>query len=166
MGVTIRRAVLEDAARITKLVISIGWFQWMKDKGPDEIQARLSEHLALCLKDESHSVYLAENENGAIAGYASVHWNPYLIHSGPEGYVSELFVDGCERGQGVGARLLETMVQEARSRGCARLLLLNVRTRESYERGFYRKHGWIEWEDAAIFVYPVEPISSARRHPR
>jgi GNAT superfamily N-acetyltransferase len=71
--------------------------------------------------------------------------------------VSELFIAESRRGQGIGARLLDTVAEEARSRGCARLLLLNIRKRESYERGFYRKHGWIEWEDAAVFIYPVEP---------
>jgi GNAT superfamily N-acetyltransferase len=155
-GITIRRAVQGDDAAITILIRSIGWFGWMKDQDPETIEARVSKHLALCLKDDSHSVYLAEVD-GAVAGYVSVHWNPYLIHAGPEGYVSELFIAESRRGQGIGARLLDTVAEEARSRGCARLLLLNIRKRESYERGFYRKHGWIEWEDAAVFIYPVEP---------
>jgi len=153
---TIRPAVQEDAPAIAAVIRSIGWFAWMKDQDPHTIDARICQHMALCLQDRSHSVYVAESEC-EIAGYVSVHWNPYLIQAGPEGYVSELFITEARRGEGVGARLLNAVEQEARSRGCSRLLLLNVRQRESYLRGFYRKHGWIEWEDAAVFVYPLEP---------
>jgi GNAT superfamily N-acetyltransferase len=157
MKFTIRKAVQTDEAAICSLVISIGWFQWMKDRLPEDIQETLSSHLALCLADDSHSVYVAETSPQRIVGFVNVHWNPYLIHYGPEGYISELFVEADERGQGVGTRLLHTVTEEARSRGCARLLLLNMRKRESYGRGYYRKHGWIEWEDAAVFIYPIEP---------
>jgi GNAT superfamily N-acetyltransferase len=156
MSIFIRRAIQEDVGSITALVRSIGWFTWMKDQEPEHIEATINQHLGLCLKDDSHSVYVAETETGEIAGFIAVHWNPYLIHYGPEGFISELFVKECERGQGVGARLVNTVTEEAKSRGCARLLLLNARKRESYQRGFYRKHGWIEWEDAAVFIYPLE----------
>jgi GNAT superfamily N-acetyltransferase len=46
---------------------------------------------------------------------------PTLFLAGPEEYVSELFVDESARGQGVGAQLLETMLEEGRARGCSRL---------------------------------------------
>jgi GNAT superfamily N-acetyltransferase len=84
-----------------------------------------------------------------------VHWIPYLFMSGPEGYVSELFVRNGERGQGVGTQLLQVVRAEARSRGCSRLALTNLRHRESYQRQFYTKAGWSERNDAAQFVYPM-----------
>ena len=112
----------------------------------------------MCLADNSHSIYVASNavacnrdEPADVYGYVSVHWLPYLISKGPEGYVSELFIHPSSRGQGIGSALLETAITEARQRGCSRMRLLNMRDRESYLRGFYKKHGWEEREDAATF---------------
>ena len=93
--------------------------------------------------------------NGAVLGYVAVHWVPYLIHTGPEGYISELFIRESARGQGIGARLLETVEAEAIRRGCTRLMLLNMRQRESYQREFYSKHGWEERPQAANFMKKI-----------
>ncbi|MCL6477309.1 MAG: GNAT family N-acetyltransferase [Peptococcaceae bacterium] len=84
---------------------------------------------------------VAENETGEVIGYTAVHWLPYLILAGPEGYVSELFIRRSVRGNGVGRMLLEEVKKQAVLRGCSRLLLLNGRNRESYVRGFYKKLG-------------------------
>lgn len=89
-------------------------------------------------------------------GYTAVHWLPYLILSGPEGYVSELFVAEAARGMGVGKALLTAVKRTAAARGCSRLQLLNMRNRESYQRRFYEKDGWQEREQAANFVYPIK----------
>jgi GNAT superfamily N-acetyltransferase len=97
-------------------------------------------------------VYVARAAGKAVLGYVSVHWLPYLIHTGPDGYISELFIRDSARGQGIGARLLETVEAEGIRRGSRRLMLLNMRQRESYQRGFYAKHGWEERLQAATFV--------------
>ncbi len=67
--------------------------------------------------------------------------------------MSELFIRESARGQGIGARLLAAIKTEAKSRGCARLALINSRSRESYQRCFYKKLGWQEREAMANFVY-------------
>jgi GNAT superfamily N-acetyltransferase len=77
-----------------------------------------------------------------LVAYAAVHWLPDLIYKGPEGFVSELFVDDAAGGQGIGARLLEVVKAEAGQRGCARLFFVNMRNRESYQRGFHQEQGW------------------------
>ena len=99
-------------------------------KSPQTTQERILKHLALCTADNSHLVLVAQVPNGEIAGYCAVHWLPYLILTGPEGYVSELFIKDEFRGQGIGSQLLETIKTEAQNRGCARLMLLNMRKRE------------------------------------
>jgi GNAT superfamily N-acetyltransferase len=75
--------------------------------------------------------------------------------SGPEGFVSELFVSEGARGQGVGRELLRVIESEARARGCQRLSLTNLRDRESYQRQFYVKAGWRERAEAANFIYTL-----------
>jgi len=124
----------------------------MNEESPAETERRLAEHLRLCLSDESHTVLVTESPEGAILGYVAVHWLPYLMLAGPEGYVSELFVSESARGAGLGTKLLEAVKDMAISRGCSRLMLVNRKTRESYQRGFYRKLGWEEREEFANFV--------------
>jgi GNAT superfamily N-acetyltransferase len=153
MHITIRQAGLADSLPLSNLLREIDMFPAVQAESPAETQARVRRHLSLCLQDDSHSLYLAEDGDLALLGYTAVHWLPYLIFSGPEGFVSELFVDASARGQGLGARLLEAVQAEARRRGCARLSLINMRSRESYQRGFYEKLGWQERPDAANFIY-------------
>lgn len=149
----IRPAHLGDAAALADLLVDIGWFQHYFDVVPAEVlRERIGQRLQSNLADSSHSVYVAENAEGELTGYVAVHWLPYLFLPGPEGYVSELFVRDTTRSQGIGSRLLAAVKAEAALRGCSRLSLLNMRTRESYQRGFYSQQGWEERPDAANFI--------------
>lgn len=152
---TIRRAQATDAPALAALLRTIGLSAALAAETPEETAERVARHLALCLADESHSVYLAEQLDQGVVGYVAVHWLPYLILGGPEGYISELFLAEEVRGQGIGGRLLDVVVDEARARGCARLQLVNMRHRDSYQRAFYTKRGWLERPDAADFVYSL-----------
>jgi len=150
-AMAIRRATAADAQPLAELVRRLEGFDWLRDEPGEDTTGRVADHLALCLADGSHSLYVAE-ASGRLAGYVSVHWLPYLILRGPEGYVSELFLAPDARGQGIGTQLIETVVAEARARGCYRLQLINSRARESYRRDYYRKRGWEEREQMASFV--------------
>lgn len=151
----IRRVVHEDAAALAELLRDIGWFAALNDKPVETVTAQVESQIAQCLADKSHSIYVAESSVGQVAGYASVHWLPYLFMAGPEGYVSELFVRSNARGQGIGNELLQAVEAEARARGCSRLSLVNLRHRESYLRRFYIKAGWEERPEAANFLYRI-----------
>lgn len=156
-SIYIRPAQLDDADALTDLILDIGWFQrYFEGASPDEAQARVAHKLRLALDDDSHAVYVAESSAGQIEGYVAVHWLPYLFLPGPEGFISELFVRQTARGQGLGRRLLQQVKEAAAARGCSRLSLLNMRPRESYQRGFYSKQGWTERPDAANFVLRLE----------
>jgi GNAT superfamily N-acetyltransferase len=155
MNVIVRKARLGDARGIAAILRGLEWITRFDAEPIEATAQRVAHHLELCHADDSHTVYVAESEDGEIAGYAAVHWLPYLLLLGPEGYVSELFIREANRGQGIGTRLLETVKKEAEARGCARLMLLNMHERESYRRGFYKKQGWEERPDAANFVYPL-----------
>jgi GNAT superfamily N-acetyltransferase len=158
----IRKARQADTQPLTDLLIGLGWFEdYFTGASREALQHRVGRHLERCLADASHSVYVAETAQGELDGYLSVHWLPYLFLPGPEGYISELFVRAEARGQGIGSRLLEAAGQEAEARGCTRLSLVNMRSRESYLRGFYGQRGWEERPDAANFILrlsvPVTP---------
>lgn len=153
MSLSIRTALLSDAPALAGLLRAIGWFEHINNDDPRLAQERIEHHLALCLSDQSHTIYVAQDETGVLLGYAAAHWLPYLFMRGPEGYISELFVQPQGRGQGAGTLLLEAVQAEAVRRGCYRLSLLNNRQRESYERHFYEKHGWEERPGMANFIY-------------
>ena len=150
--VTIRPALPDDAPFIARILRSLGWFDCARKETQEQTQARVRRHIGLCNADNSHSVYVAENAAGAVVGYVSVHWLPYLFLPGPEGYLSELFVDEQYRGRGIGKVLLKSVIQEAKRRSCARLILITSRERESYRREFYAKAGWVERERMANFI--------------
>ena len=153
MDFQVRKAKAKDIPAIAELLRSLGFFAHINAETPQTTQECVARHLAMCDADNSHLVFVAQNPAGEILGYGAVHWLPYLILAGPEGYVSELFVHESRRGQGIGSQLLEVMKAEARKRGCSRLMLINLRKRESYQRQFYRKQGWEEREGVANFVY-------------
>jgi GNAT superfamily N-acetyltransferase len=151
----LRKATIEDAEALASLLTEIGWFEVFKNESLEESTQRVRAELELCLADDSHLVCVAQSEEGKVIGYVSVHWLPYLFMHGPEAYVSELFVRDSARGRGVGRRLLQAVETEARSRGCTRMSLTNLRRRESYKRQFYVKAGWTERSDAANFIYQI-----------
>jgi GNAT superfamily N-acetyltransferase len=148
----VRPATSADVAAIAEILWEVGWFPYMDKEAPEATEVRIAKHLKLCDADDSHTVLVGEGLGGEILGYAVVHWLPYLMLPEPEGYLSEVFVREGERGRGVGRRLLEEVKAQAMARGCWRLMLINGRHRESYERGFYRKLGWEERPHIANFV--------------
>lgn len=151
----IRRIRVEDTEQLASLLKEVGWFELFNHQSLAAVIELVKSQLERCLRDDSHSMLVAESTDGEIAGYVSLHWLPYLFLPGPEGFVSELFVRPAARGQGVGRQLLDRVEAEARARGCSRLSLINFRHRESYQRGFYAKMGWQERSDAANFTYPI-----------
>ena len=152
MMMHIRSMTEADASAVAKIIRDLGWFDHFKDESFERSETRIAGLIAQNTQDRSHSLFVAEEQDGEILGYAAVHWLPYLLLKAPEGYVSELFVTAQSRGKGVGAALLQKIRAEATERGCSRLTLINIRTRESYQRQFYKKQGWIERPDDARFV--------------
>jgi GNAT superfamily N-acetyltransferase len=161
MAILIRKASFADGPAIADLLRSLGLFARIQAEAPQATQERVLRQLTLGTADDSHLVLVAEAPDGAIVGYGAVHWLPYLILTGPEGYVSELFVRDSFRGQGIGSQLLGAIKAEALGRGCARLMLLNMRQRESYQRQFYVKQGWTERPEAANFILQLDNTGSA-----
>ena len=156
MTIAIRKATTQDDAELAYILRELGFFSQVNSETPQSIQARIARYLQFYNRDDCHSLYVAVSATGKVVGYGAVHWNCYLFLAGPEGYVSELFVCAAERGKGIGSRLLEAIKEEGLVRGCSRLTLINLRHRESYERGFYARRGWQERPEAVSFVYVLE----------
>ena len=155
METLIRKANSDDAPAITEILHGLGYFSEILPASISDTKTLIIKNMEICKADASHSTYVAQDEKGLVIGFVSAHWNPYLFFPGPEGYISELFVHAEARGNGVGTKLLDIVKTEARERGCYRLMLLNMRKRESYLRDFYKKDGWEERVDVANFIYKL-----------
>jgi len=125
MSIRIRNVLLQDAEDIAEIIRELGWFEHLQSESAQTTAERVRKHISLCLADNSHSAFVAENEAHRIVGYSSVHFLPYFFLLGPEGYVSELFISAKVRGQGIGTALLEQIITEAEKRSCVRLALIN-----------------------------------------
>src|SRR5512133_3122715 len=98
MDFTIRLAQSSDAPALTRLIRGIGLFARITNEPPEVTAGHVEQMLTCCLADDSHRVFVAQdaggipaegtnaagkNGEGALWGYLSIHWLPYLIHSGP-----------------------------------------------------------------------------------
>jgi GNAT superfamily N-acetyltransferase len=156
MEVQIRKGRIEDAKGLGEVLRSVDWFTNIIELPEEELQSQVTRALEQNLSDGSHLILVAETGLGRVLGYIVVHWLPYLFLEGAEGFISEMFVHKAARGTGIGTKLIEMAKQEAHRRGCSRLRLLNGRTRESYQREFYKKNGWREREMMANFIFDVK----------
>ena len=148
----IRAVKNNDFDQLIDLLSEVGWFEDYLSNSRELLEIKFKKHIELSLADDSHSLFVAENMNDKIIGYANVHWLPYLFLRGCEGYISELFIRENFRGMGVGKKLLNLIEEEAAIRECSRLSLLNGKNRESNIRKFYQKQGFIEREQLSNFI--------------
>ncbi len=121
-------------------------------------QERREAIKAMLLKgfDQTKTQLLVAEIEGQVVGHAVWHVAPCLYLPGPEGYVSDFFVNESYRGMKVGSALMRALKDGAKQEGCFRLNLLTRKTRESYQRGFYAKQGFRERPGTANFVLELE----------
>jgi GNAT superfamily N-acetyltransferase len=158
--VTIRNAELKDAAAIDAILRAVGWFERINKEETTHTQAQITQRLLQCQHEGTHTILVAQIPSSTVVGYIAVHWFPVLMR-GIDGYVSELFVHPSEAGKGIGGRLLDAINEQACERRCTRLILMNRRDRESYQRGFYTSHGWEELGEGAFFTLTL-PVTEGR----
>lgn len=153
-----RLATPEDAPRLAALVRGLEVFR--AEEAPAATEARLRALLELPC---GASLWVAEDDAGAMLGYALVFWHPQLFAARPTAYLAELFVAPEARGRGAGHALVGAAVRAAKARGCRRMQLIAMRERASYRRGFYPKLGFVERPEAADFVLPLQQVSPGQR---
>ena len=79
-------------------------------------------------------VYLVADDAGEIVGYAG------LIAYDDEAHVSTIAVAASRQGEGIGSRLLDTLLEEADRR--SPVVILEVRADNELAQGLYRRRGF------------------------
>ena len=151
--IKIRLGIESDAAAIAAILESTDWPHPYFDDAASRRKA-VREQLAVLLQQSPACLLVAEADD-QVVGYLLWHFMPSLFLPAPEAHVSDLFVLASHRGRKIGGSLLGKAMEQARRKGCCRLMLYTRRARQSYQRGFYKKQGWLEREGIANFVYDL-----------
>ena len=151
---TVGKALPRDAEAMAAILREIGWSERRNSLPPEEVSSPIRRLLAHAREDpEGHTVYVARGPRDEVFGFAAVHWVPFIMLGGFEGYLSDLFVSPSAGGAGVGSSLVEAVMKEGERRDAYRLMVTNGKSKESYLRGFYSKKGWTERPGVANFTY-------------
>ena len=145
----------DDAEALTSLLHDLEDLSTITSETLETTLARVKKQLAHITESEEHTFLVSANGD-KLSAYISAHWHPTLLHADGEGFISELFVRPERREGGIGTALLNCIIEEGRLRGCARLSLLNMRNKTSYERAYYTQRGWKERPHAANFVLELK----------
>jgi len=143
----IRRANKSDCSAIAELIADFR----LEEQGLAVDRAPILSTLLTAVSQPACDVFVAESDE-AVVGFVVIHWVPFPMVAGTEGYISDLIVTAELRGAGIGRRLVDAVEAEARSRGCVRLMLNNRIDAKSFQRGFYPKIGYRHREEFANFV--------------
>jgi len=131
----VRSAEPRDFEAVTVLLEALG-----RREVTDETRDRCREIYAAQLSDPSADHVVAENDDGEIVGFCSLHFRKRLNYTTPEAWVPDLIVRDGQRRTGIGRALLDHAERRAIERGCWALSLESAHHRVEAHR-FYAAFG-------------------------
>ena len=144
-----RRATLDDAAVVARLLHDFNTEFSTPTPGTEELESRLAELLA-----GDDVVVLLTGE--PASGVAVLSFRPNVWYRGPVAILDELYVRPELRGHRLGSALLDAALALVRGRGGA-LLEINVDGEDTDARRFYEAHGFTNTEpnqtDPMLYYY-------------
>ncbi|HKL10920.1 MAG TPA: ribosomal protein S18-alanine N-acetyltransferase [Clostridia bacterium] len=124
MELRIRRMTIEDLDRVMEIEKESFSVPWSRDSYESEISRNIL------------SLYLVMEGEGQIIGYCGM-W--FILD---EAHITNIAVQKSSRGEGVGTRLVECLMEEAFKKG-VRNLTLEVREGNIAARKLYEKMGFV-----------------------
>ena len=143
MTIRIRTHQPTDNEFILSLVTRFSEFElpdWRRTDDIDKTSRTSLEH-AMQQTEPDSAIFVAEVENGALAGFVHLQTQTDYFSGEKHGYISDLAVDKTFEGRGIGRLLLETAEDWARRKGYA-LLTLYVFAGNTRAQRVYEKHGF------------------------
>jgi GNAT superfamily N-acetyltransferase len=138
----VRSAEPRDFDSVTRLLEELG-----RATVTDETRDRCREIYAAQVSDPTADHLVAENEDGEIVGFCSLHFRNRLNHATPQAWVPDLIITDSLRRTGIGQALLDHAEQRAIERGCWEITLESAHHRREAHR-FYASFGM---RDAGLF---------------
>lgn len=96
------------------------------------------------VKQDSVSIKIKAQENGKVLGWVYLYVLKNGRHDEPFGLVENLYVNPETRGQGVGTKLVEAVITEAKRQGCYKLIGTSRNSRPELQK-FYTRFGFEVW---------------------
>lgn len=140
--VSIRPAVVEDAALIVRLIRELAAFEKAR---PEQVRVREEDVRRWGFGPERVFEALLAEENGEGLGFALFFRNYSTWEGQPGLYLEDLFVPERHRGRGIGFALLREVARTAVARGCPRVDWAVLDWNPARE--FYRRIGAVELEE-------------------
>ena len=146
----VRDARVEDCDAIVAMVAA-----YKTEQGKSSEAAAVRGAAMACIDLPEHDLLVAD-AGGEVVGYLAVHWIPFPLIHGCEGYISDLVVRRDWRGRGIGTLLVAAVEARAKASGGARLMLHTRTSGEAFDWGFFKKTGFRPREDFASFTKIVD----------
>lgn len=143
---TVRRAEARDIPAILRLLVQVNMVHHVGRpdlfKGPTTKYT--ADELAAILADDATPVFVCADGDGRVLGHGfcvlQQHLDSRLLTDARTLYIDDICVDEAARGQGVGRRLYDHILDFARQSGCYNVTL-NVWTCNPGAMAFYEKLG-------------------------
>ena len=155
MEIKIRRAVSKDCPRLLELIQELAVYE----KAPQEVTVSL-EHFEKSGFGEQPVwwAFVAEDEKG-IQGFA-LYYIRYSTWKGQTLYLEDIIVTAERRGQGIGGKLFEQILAEAKERKLVRVVWQVLEWNEP-AINFYKKYDALleaGWLNAHLQDYEIKKL--------
>lgn len=146
VNVNIRKAKLEDAPEILKLVNDLALYE----KEPEAVKLTIEDLKRDGFGENPYFHCLIGELNGKIEGFSLYFFTWSTWEGCPSLYLEDLYVRETVRGSGLGGRLFKELAKIAVDKGCARfewsVLDWNKLARDFYHNlGAKHKEGWLPY---------------------
>ncbi|MFA5127835.1 MAG: GNAT family N-acetyltransferase [Patescibacteria group bacterium] len=96
------------------------------------------------IKKDCYAVRMTARENDEELGHAYLYIIFNDLHKEPYGLLEDVFVSDKCRGRGVGSELLKMIINEAKERGCYKLIA-DSRNSRTEVHAWYLASGFVEY---------------------
>ena len=96
-------------------------------------------------EDKSYAIKITAEENGEVLGRASLYIMFNDLHKEPFGFLEDVFVEEKNRGSGIGTKLVNEVIAEAKKLNCYKLICTSryekPKVHALYEKLGFKDHG-------------------------
>lgn len=149
MSIEIRRAVITDCPRLLELIRELAQYE----KAPDEVTVTLEHFEASGFGPNPVWWAFVAEENGTILGFA-LYYIRYSTWKGQRMYLEDIVVTEAARGRGIGTKLMDRLLIEAKERNLNGIVWQVLEWNEP-AINFYKKYNATfdaEWINCSIPV--------------